>query len=308
MLVAFENLLPVFLIIALGVALKRIGLLDAAMWQGLERITYFVLFPALLVVTLVASDLTSAPVLPLAGALLASIATMTALLLLLRPMLTITGPAFTSLFQGATRWNSYVAIGIAFSLYGKPGTALMAIAVAAMIPTVNSAAVIVLALFGERADGAVPTFKSVLTSLAQNPLIVACVAGIGIKLSGLPVYAPLMATGDQLGKATIALGLLVVGSGLTLPRGGKNIEPVALLSTALRLGLMPVLAIGYCAWFGVTGPALQIAVLSMAVPTAPAAYILARQLGGDAELMARIISLQTLIALVTMPLWLGLVG
>ena len=76
-------------------------------WHGLERLTYYVLFPMLLIQTLVKADLSKVPVAGVGGALLLSALAMSLLCLALRPIFSrwdINGPAFTSIFQGATRW------------------------------------------------------------------------------------------------------------------------------------------------------------------------------------------------------------
>jgi malonate transporter and related proteins len=120
-------LLPVFLLIVLGFLLKRSLLRLETQWHGLERLTYYVLFPVLLVQTLVKADLATVPVAGVGGALLLSALLMSLLCLGLRPLLgryAVDGPAFTSIFQGATRWQTYVALAVSVNLYGDTGLAL----------------------------------------------------------------------------------------------------------------------------------------------------------------------------------------
>jgi len=117
-------------------------------WHGLERLTYYVLFPMLLIQTLVKADLSKVPVAGVGGALLISALAMSLLCLGLRPLLArmdIDGPAFTSIFQGATRWQTYVALAVSGNLYGDTGLALASVAMVAIIPLVNVFSVAVLA-------------------------------------------------------------------------------------------------------------------------------------------------------------------
>ena len=133
-------LLPVFLLIVLGFGLKRSLMRLETQWHGLERLTYYVLFPALLIQTLVKADLSSVPVAGVGGALLLSALAMSLLCLGLRPLLSrlgIDGPAFTSIFQGATRWQTYVALAVSGNLHGEIGLALASVAMVAIIPLVN---------------------------------------------------------------------------------------------------------------------------------------------------------------------------
>ncbi|HSR72536.1 MAG TPA: AEC family transporter, partial [Kiloniellales bacterium] len=86
--------------------------------------------------------------------------------------------------------------------------------------------------------------------------------------------------------------------------GGATVAVAA----GLKLLAVPALLAWVCQAFGVTGTAAFAAILFGATPSAPSAYILARQLGGDARLMASILTVQTLLAIVTLPLVLGLLA
>jgi len=301
-------LIPIFLVIALGWAVKRIGFPGDAFWPLLDRLTYFVLFPALLIHSLVAADFSTIPVPNMAAALFAGLVTMALLMLALRPVICgpmgLSGPAFTSMFQGATRWNSFVALAASFALFGDEGLALAAVGIGVLVPTVNVLCVVILMRYAGQEP---PTLRLLASLLARNPLVLACAAGIALNASGIGLWAPVLAGVDILGRAALALGLLAVGAGLDLSRLANQRAPIA-LTTALRLIAMPLLMAGWCWAFGVDGLARMVAVLCGAVPGATASYVLARQLGGDAPLMASLITVSTLSALITMPLMIWLLG
>jgi malonate transporter and related proteins len=300
-----EGLIPVFLVIVLGWATRVSGLITPIQWDGFERVTYYVLIPALVMTTLVMADLRAFSVLTVGMALLAPTLLVAALLLLARPALErisgINGPAFTSVFQGAVRWNSFVAVALAAALYGKDGVALTAIAFAFLIPSVNLMSAYVLAAHGS--SGRPLTVISLAIGLAKNPFIWSTLSGIILNITGLPVPSSIAAFGDVLGRASLAAGLLLVGSGLDLANLRK---PGAGLwiSTALKLVAMPLLTGLVGLAVGLTGAQLAVPMICAAVPTAAAAYIMARQNGGDAPLMASIVTAQTIAAAVTMPFWL----
>jgi predicted permease len=139
--------------------------------------------------------------------------------------------------------------------------------------------------------------------VARNPLIVACAAGVAAQLVGLTVPETLATGIDLVGKAALPLGLLAVGASLDFGDLRARIMPLVAAST-LKLLVMPLLVAGLAAVMGVTGPAMVAALICAAVPGAPSSFILARQLGGDAPLMAGITTVQTVAALITMPLML----
>ncbi|NPU13720.1 AEC family transporter [Bradyrhizobium sp. 83002] len=294
-------LAPVFLLIVIGFGLRRSLIRLDTQWHGLERLTYFVLFPALLMQSLVKADLGKVPVAGIGGALFLAMLAMSALCLALRPLLTrcgIDGPAFTSIFQGATRWQTYVALSVAGSLFGPTGLAAASVAMIAIIPMVNVFSVAVLAHYAS------PTRRSmreILATIVRNPLIWGCLAGLALNLAHVPLPKLWHDAADALGQASLPIGLLVTGAGLHF-EGLRRAGPAAALGVVLKLVLMPILAIGLAGWFGVTGPSLVVVAICAAVPTSPSAYVLAKQMGGDAPLLAQIISLQTVLAALTMPL------
>ena len=307
MLPVFSSLLPVFLAIIAGYVLRRTIMPDDAHWVGLERLTYYVLFPALIIATLPRADLTSVPALGVGGALFLAILAMTTLLLAIQPLLErrgISGPTFTSIFQGATRWNTMVALGVAGSLYGGLGITLTSVAMVAMIPVLNILCVYVLA----RHASLTPTSTmGVVRALLANPLIWSCLIGGALYVVQLPLPQAVYGFADMLGRASVALGLLLVGSGLD-PQALRRPHAATVLTTFLKLALMPAFAIGLGKAFGLAGADLTVVAACAAVPSASNAYVLARQMGGDAPIIAQMLTVQTIAAVATMPLVIWLVA
>ncbi|MEK9282478.1 MULTISPECIES: AEC family transporter [unclassified Bradyrhizobium] len=307
MIVVIAALLPVFILIVLGVVLKRTLMPLDTQWHGLERLTYFVLFPMLLIQTLVRADLGKVPVAGVGGALLLSVLTMSLLCLALRPALArlqIDGPAFSSIFQGATRWQTYVALSVSANMFGDVGLALASVAMVAIIPLVNVFSVAVLAHYAAPEK---QSARAIVMTVACNPLIWACAIGLFINLVHLPLPKIWHDVADALSRSSLAIGLLVTGAGLHL-KGLLRPSASAAIGVVFKLVLMPVLALALAAWFGLTGNSLAIVAICAAVPTSPSAYVLARQMGGDAPLLAQIITLQTILAAVTMPITIALVA
>lgn len=295
-----DSLIAVFLVIATGWALKASGLVAASHWSGVERLTYQVLFPAVVIATLAAADLGTLPVASVGGSLVGAILIVAALLFALRPLLEragISGPSFTSVLQGSVRWNTFVALALAAGLYGRDGATLMAIAVASMIPLLNVMCVLALV---RHAGGAPMSLSQTLKTIATNPFIWSSALGLALNLVHHLVPVSALNAVDILGRAALGVGLLVVGAGIELRRLAQPRLAHA-VAIGLKLVVMPLLAWGLARMLGVEGTPLTVTVIAAAVPTATAAYFLARQMGGDAPLMAEITTLQTLLAMVTLP-------
>lgn len=296
------SLVPIFLQIALGFFIKRIAFPGDAFWPLMERVTYFVLFPPFLFVTIATANLDGYDIAPMALALLSAIAIMAALVALTRRLFRFSGPEYSSVFQGAVRWNAFIALATISSLFGKDGAALASVGFGVLVPVANLLSVYVVT---RHASHEKPNFKRLALSLATNPLLIACALGILINVTGLALPAPLFKTAETIGAAAVPLGLLAVGASLDLHAARSSTIALSYTS-ALRLAVMPLIMFAACLILGVDGMARSVAVICGATPTAPSAFILARQLGGDATLMANLITATTLAAAFTMPLVLAL--
>jgi hypothetical protein len=297
-------ILPIFILIFLGTGLRRSGVLGEGFWRGAERLVYFVLFPPLLFTTLAGADFTALAAGELALAMVAGAGALMVLLSASRPLLGIDGPAFTSLAQGALRQNTYIGFSAAFALYGTDGLAAAAIWVAAVTPIVNVYCIGLLMRHGTAAE---PGARAVTLAVLKNPIILASVAGAGVNLAGLALPSVADEVLAILARGALPLGLLAVGAGLdfaAVRKGGRALP----LAVVAKLAVLPLFVLVSLQAFAVTGLGATVALLIAGLPTAPTSYILARQLGGDARLLAGIITVQTACAMVTLPLVLTLFG
>lgn len=289
-------LAPVALLVALGYGLRHTGFIADAFWPQAERLCYYILLPALFMHGLSSAHLQALPVLPLAATLIAATVTVAVALMLTRRWMPVDGAAFTSVFQGAVRFNNYVGVSLAAGMFGAKGIALAAVCNAAIVPTVNLLCVLVFARYGAVRFGG----RALLRQIVTNPLVVACVTGIAMQATGLQVPALVEPAVRALGVASMPLGLLCVGAALNFSGVRSWAQPVA-VSSAVKFLAMPALTLTVGHALGLTDVALMVALLLQALPTASSSYIMARQLGGDAPLMAGITAAQTVLAAAAMP-------
>lgn len=300
--VLMQALVPVFALILLGQFLRRVQFPGDGFWPMAERFTYYVLFPPMLLYKLGSAQIPSSAYGDVALIVVGMGLSMTVLLAALQVGMRWSGPVFSSVYQGAIRFNTFVGLAAAGLLMGDEGLSLFAVAVAINVPMLNLLCIVMFAIVvGQGPMKLGPTFRAIAT----NPLIIGSVAGAVWGYLGIgfhPIMARFLA---PLSDMALPLGLLTVGAGLQL-KGLRSASVPFLAATSLKLLVFPLIA-AMLAWLvGVEGVLLQVTVLLAALPTASSAYILARQLGGDAPLMAGIISGQTLLAILTMPLMLSL--
>ena len=297
-----DSLISVFIVIALGWLLRRTLLPNDEAWKGFESISYYVLVPVLLAKTLAFAKLNEVPFGRLASVLVGTIVIVATLLVLARPLiekgLRTDSPGFTSIFQGVLRWNSFIALAIAANLFGNEGVTRAAVAIASLIPLLNVLCIAVLRQYG---SGEGSLVKGVVT----NPFILGALIGIALNVTGLPVPKSVALALDIIGHGALGAGLLLVGAGLRL-EDLQRPSPVLLAGVLLRLILTPLVGYGLARAIGLTGNSLVIAIVCLGVPTASAAYLLARKMGGDAPLMAAITTGQTLLSMLTLPILLAI--
>ena len=305
MLTVILAIVPIFLLIALGGGMKRYNFPGDGFWPLADKVTYYIFFPALLVENLSGARLGSLDPTGMLGALLAGILIQAALVYLLRPLARVDGPGFTSVFQGALRFNTFVGLGAVAALEGGAGVTLFAVTIALAIPLLNVLCVLTLARYGAHGQGT--SLKAQAIFLAKNPLIIACLIGIAMNATDIALPPGIAPAFKMLGSMAAPMGLLTVGAGLQWQAAKQGGRAVA-LSCALKLLVYPAVLFGLSRLWGLGPLETKVLVLWGTMPTASASYILARQMGGDAPLAAAIVTIGTVLAFLTMPVFLLLVG
>jgi malonate transporter and related proteins len=289
-------ILPNFVIIVAGLVLARRFEYGRGFWEGLEKLVYYVLFPALLFRSLALARIDLAQ----AGWAVGAACTFTlagfALSIAARPLFRLEPQLAATGSQCGYRFNTYVGLAIAGSLFGSEGVALAALLLGVMIPLANFLAVAVLARESER---------GFVTELVQHPLVVSSLAGFAWNAAGLALPGFADQTLALLGQTALPAGLLSVGAAMRVERGqGPLAAHVWWL--AVKLAVLPAMALGLALAFGIRGMQASILLLCAALPTATNAYILAVRMAGDGRAVATQITIGTVISMATIPAWLAI--
>ncbi|MCB1814291.1 MAG: AEC family transporter, partial [Candidatus Competibacteraceae bacterium] len=198
------TLTPIIVLILLGYGLKRARFMSDEVWSGMEKLTYFVLFPVLLVRTLGKQTLAGAPW-PSMLLLITVTLLVAATVLLVWHMLrsSVSGATFTSVFQGGVRFNTYIALAAAQGLFGAEGLALGSVAVGFLIVVINLLCISVFLVWGKMAvRGVMPFIREVI----GNPLIIACMIGWVLSLSGVGLPGVTENILEIIGRAALPFG------------------------------------------------------------------------------------------------------
>lgn len=304
---------PVFLLLLLGMFLRWRDFPGGDFWRGADRISYWVLFPALLFNKISGLDISSALMTSVAVPIYAGFFTSFGFALLAGMVWGFSAPLRTSLLQGASRHNTFIALALAELLFGAEGLAYATLVSAFLIPITNialvAAMVIMLREHHERGGGLI---VALFRDMGRNPLLMGLTAGFLVNGLGLyPLYVVTPVT-DILGRAALPMMLLSVGANFVVSKPKALFLPL-FVTIVGKMVIFPVVVVAIAVLMGVPGPILAVLAIFGCVPTAPSGYALARAMGGDAPAMANIVTFHTALGLITLPLsllciyaWFGL--
>lgn len=285
-----NTLIPIACIILLGFVLKRKQFVSDQFWQASDRMVYYIFFPALLVSKISTMDLTTVPMFKIGIIIISLLVALSAVLVLIQAINPIPPETFTSVFQGAVRYNTFIALTVVAAAWAVPQAMdVAALIVGIKVLFVNILCVAVFAIYINKSS----SFYNKLLMVFKNPLIIGCITGLLLNSLSIPMPIWLLNSLELLGRVALTMGLLSVGAGLILHFNDWFSYPIV-LAVVFKLMLVPLAAFGLGYLFELDTISHQVLVTIFAMPTAINAYILAGQLGGDQRVMAKIITIQTI--------------
>ena len=300
LLIIFESILPVFLIVAFGVALKNSRLISPEFWPHFNNFGFYVLFPGLIFHSIVTADFATLPVDQIMLASILAFGSIPVLILLLWPYFkrkNVSKPQFTSVFQTTTRWHGFMALAIAEKMFGNEGLTFVAVIMLVIILPINFVNVAVMVAF----DDTRHSLSSFVKKMFTNPIIVAAIFAILFQAFGIKLYPPIEQSIDFIARASLGMGLLMIGAGLSIYMI-THPNLLTIFAVCVKLLVLPVMALIIGTFFDFTLTELTLFTIACAVPTANNGYVLAQKMGGDAPLYASIASLQVVVSFFTIPL------
>jgi predicted permease len=294
-----QLLFPDFSLILCGFLVCRYTALNRSLWEQVERLVYFFLFPVLLFHSIVRTplDLQAASNLIAAGLLVGLFAIGLSYALPHLPGLRQHIPA--KLHAGSAqigfRFNSFIALALADRLGGAPALLMIAVLIGVCVPLFNVAAVWPMARHGQR---------GFVRELSRNPLILATASGLLANVAGLQVPVWLDPSLQRIGAASLALGLMAAGAGMQLGALGQA-KTLTVSLLAIRHLLTPLAAWGVARWLMLDAVQTSVLLAFSALPTASSAYVLAARMGYNGAYVAGLVTLSTLLGIFSLPFALG---
>lgn len=295
-----QLLFPDFSLILCGYLVCRYTALNRAVWEQVETLVYFFLFPVLLFHSIVKSplDVHAASRLMGAGWALGLTGITLAYALPHLPLINrwIDHRDHAASAQVAFRFNSFIGLAISERVAGPQGVQLIAVLIGVCVPLFNVGAVWPMVRHARR---------SLLRELLRNPLIIATASGLVANLLGFTIPPWLEPSVTRIGAASLALGLMAAGAGMQLGALARA-KTLGVAVLAIKHLLLPLAAVLVARGFGLSPVETTILLAFSALPTASSCYVLAARMGYDGAYVAGLVTVSTLLGMLSLPMALGL--
>lgn len=300
-----NSLLPILILIVFGKALSRSGFFAEGFFKELNRLCYFWGLPAILVYKIAEVDLFAPAGRGILYTLLIVIFATMALAYLCVPLLRVPAASIGSFVQGSFRGNlAFVGFPVVYFASGETGLGLGMLASGFCILIYNLSSVLILLLHGS--DASARSWRTIWRFGISNPLILACLLGFLINLSGLGIPVMIHRSLEALGQIALPLALIGLGAGLKFDDLKGRID-LAVIASVINVGVSPVFGFFVGRALGLDSESLAVAVIFLACPTAIFSYVLAEMLGNDAATARSIVVLSTLFSIVSLSMAVALV-
>lgn len=305
----FYSVLPILLIAVLGSVIRRKWLTSDEFWRGLEKLSYYLLFPTVLFDHCASIDLKSSEFLRLTSSLVIANVLVIAILVFYQIRTDFDKIKFTSVFQGATRYNNYIFFAIGSALFGSTGVTIIAAISPYMLILTNVSAITAFYYYLPK-EGNLTGRKSFIIvgqSIIANPFIISSLLGFLVNYSGINLNLGIKNTIQIISDSAFAIGMLIVGAGMKFKIDPTHYKMITITSI-IKLILTPIITYIALWILSVNGTAKSVGILFSCLPCASSSYILSRQLGGDHETMSSIITSTTLLSILSLSLLVYILG
>lgn len=309
MLNIFYSVLPIFLIAFIGSIIRRKWIKSDEFWRGLEKLSFYVLFPSVLFEHISKIDMAPTDILRLVLALIISTMVVASILIFVRTRKNFDKRQFTSVFQGSTRYNNYILFALGAALFGEEGLTVVSTISPYMIVFTNVISVIAFVYYAPQQSGGTLSRNMLIMfrSVAANPLILASIVGFGFNYFDIKLNIGVARTIHNLADSALAIGIIIVGASLRFKIKPEHFQIVFATSMA-KLVVMPIMTFLVLWLMAIGGIAKSIGILFSCLPCASSSYILSRQLGGDPETMSAIITFSTVFSILSLSLLVYILG
>ena len=297
--------IPIFLVMVAGYLFRQAGIVDDGFVKTLNSFNYKVTLPVLLVVDIAEADFYA--VWDTRFVLFCFLVTLLCIVLIsLAGTFFVIEKSIRGEFIQASYRGSAAVLGVAFmqNIYGT--SAIAPLMILATVPLYNVAAVMILSFTAPGAGGLDgKSFKKSLQGIAANPIIWGIFIGMVISVSRIKLPFMINRTLHNFSVLATPLALIGLGAGFEGKKALAKIKPT-LVSTVIKLFLMPAIFLPMAAWMGFTNEKMVAILIMLGAPTTVSCYIMSRNMGHEGVLSSSCVVSTTFLSSVFITFWLYL--
>ncbi|MBL3285139.1 AEC family transporter [Rickettsiales endosymbiont of Paramecium tredecaurelia] len=298
---------PTFIIAVIGVFIKNKWLKSHEFWRGLEKLSYFLLFPAVLFNSILNANLQSVPIAKLIIVLIIAILIVASILITYQKKRSLPPTLFASMFQGGVRHNNYIFFALGDSLLGNNSMPMVSIIAAYMVIFTNFISTWAFARYTDNPNRSQNSNLVLIKTIATNPLIISGFSALILNYLGFQLHSTLQNTVSHLANSAFTIGMISIGAGLHFRINNTLINQI-MVSVGAKLLLLPVITMACATVAGLNGADKNVLLLYSSLPCASTSYILAKQLGGDVDAMISIITFSTILSIFSISIMMYIFG
>jgi predicted permease len=300
-----KTILPIFVIILLGWSLRRLDFMKEGFVKPANRLVYYVAIPAMIFREIAEANFVQHFSLVLVATTLVPLILVALIGLILVRAIRLPRDRVGSFLQCSFHGNlGYIGLAVAFYFLGNEGFTRASILAGFVMLLQNLLSVVALSRFNKEPDQRISPL-SLLRRVLLNPVIISAVAGMAFSLARLHLPVILDRSLRILSGMALPLALLVIGTSISFDQMRQQLRLTALIG-GLKLLLLP--ATGFILFHLLHLHSIEYvpALILLASPSATISYVMALEMGGDADMATAAISVTTLVSAVTFTLWLSL--
>ena len=298
--------MPIFLVMALGWALRQTGMLNGPFVAAANKFNFDVTLPFLLFRDISSVDIRA--VFDFRYVMFCAAASSVCFWTIWgAAKLFLKDKSMTGAFVQASFRSSAAVMGLAFiqNLYGQ--SAMGPLMIVGAVPLYNIYSVLVLTFEGEPEGQSEPLVKvrKAGVNILKNPIIISIFLGLLVSFLRLDFPVIVDETVKSIAQMATPLALVTLGAGFEGRKALAKIKPT-LAASFLKLVAQPAALLPAAAVMGFRGEKLIGILIMLASPTTPSCYIMAKNMKNDGTLTASVVVMTTLLASVTLTGWIFL--
>jgi len=273
------SLLAMLVLLAAGIAARRMGILAPTRRERLNAFAYYVALPALILSSTYDQPLSDVLSPELFAGVTGTLLAVAGIAYVLHSRDADPAARSVATVQSYHSNLGYLGVPVVATTFGSLATAKAALilGIAALVQIALTVTILTTMNDSEA------SMASELGSVVANPAILSVLVGLGASVAGVGIPARADTGLDYLGQLALPIALLCVGAALVLEAEAIPFRTVGSV-VLVKLVVMPVVALGAFLLVGASDSTIQAGVVMMAMPSAVSTYVFASELGGDRHL------------------------